>query len=208
PTGRTMVPVYAELVRRHREGSLDLSSTYGFNLDELLLPEGHPSSFRRFMEDHAFDHGLLPRNHWDIPRSTSDPEAECRRYDAALERAGGLDLAILGLGSDGHVAYNLPGPPHALTHVVEVPESVARPDDLEEAWLPLRAITMGIETLRSASHVLLLATGASKAQAVWAFLKGPVTPEWPCSLLREHPNLDVVLDGEATALLADPLFSH
>jgi glucosamine-6-phosphate deaminase len=200
-----MVPLYAELVARHRRGSVDLSSTLGLNLDELLLPEGHPASFRHFMEEHAFNTGLLLRDRCDIPRTTSNPEAECRRYDTVLEQAGGLDLAILGLGSDGHVAYNLPGPPQALTHVVAVPESVPRPDDVDAAWFPLRAITMGMESLQSASHVLLLATGTSKARAVQALLEGPVSTEWPCSLLREHPNLDVVLDARAAVLLSASL---
>ncbi|HUP25654.1 MAG TPA: 6-phosphogluconolactonase [Thermoanaerobaculia bacterium] len=201
PTGRTMVQFYAELARRHRSGRLDLRHATGFNLDELVLPPGHPDSFRGYMERHAGARiGLEPLRS-EIPRTDGDLEAECRRYDAALAAAGGLDLAVLGLGADGHVAYNLPGPPRDESHVVTLPDALADALGLPEEWRPLRAITMGLGNLRGARSLLVLATGATKAAAVRALREGPRHPAWPCSLLRDHAELELVVDRAAAAEL-------
>ena len=196
PTGRTMVPFYAELARRHRRSETDLSRARSFNLDELLLPPGHPASFRAFMERHAWGRTGLDPDRADIPDPAADPAAECARYDRALAAAGPLDLVILGVGADGHVAYNLPGPVHPETHVVEVPPEVAatlRPPVAP----PLFAITLGFAPLLRARRLLLLATTADKRRAVEALLDGPPDPAWPCSLLRRHPSFDVVLTPQA-----------
>jgi glucosamine-6-phosphate deaminase len=196
PTGRTMVPFYAELARRHRAGRLDLSRARGFNLDELLLPPDHPATFRAFMERHAWGSTGLDRRRCDIPDPAADPAAECDRYDRALAAAGPLDLVILGVGADGHVAYNLPGPPRQGTHVVEVPVEVAA--TLEPpAHPPLYAITMGFAPLAAARHLVLIATTAEKRDAVRALLEGPESPAWPCSLLRGHPRFDLFLTPQA-----------
>lgn len=197
PTGRTPIPLYTELARRHRAGALDLRRARAFNLDELLLPAWHPASFARYMEEHAWGRIGLERGRCEIPRSGPDPEGECRRYSAALARAGGFDLAILGLGEDGHVAYNLPGPPQEEAHVVEVPDRVAEQLGIPREQRPLRAITLGLGALSAARQLIVLATGAPKARAVRALLDGPEDEAWPCTLLREHARLWVVLDQEA-----------
>ena len=197
PTGRTMIPLYAELAQRYRSARLDLSCARAFNLDEILLPPAHPASFARYMEEHAWERIGLVRAKCEIPRSGGNPAAECRRYEATLEEAGGLDLAILGLGEDGHVAYNLPGPPHEETHVVEVPGHVADQLAIPASDRPLRAITLGFGALRRARQLLLLATGAAKARAIRALRESPETETWPCTLLRRHPRLTVIVDGEA-----------
>lgn len=200
PTGRTMVPFYAELARRHEAGQLDLSRAHAFNLDELVLPPGHPSSFESFMERHAWRHIGLDEGLSDIPRARGDLaalEAECRRYDGAIDAAGGLDLAVLGLGGDGHVAYNLPGPPREETHVVELPGHLADQLGVPAEWRPLRAITLGLGALRTARTLLVLATGSEKAAAVRALHEGPTDPAWPCSLLRGHEDLELVVDRAA-----------
>jgi glucosamine-6-phosphate deaminase len=201
PTGRTMVSLYDELARRHRSDRLDLRHATGFNLDELVLPPGHPNSFRAYMERHAGARIGLDPLRWEIPRTDGDVEAECRRYDAALVAAGGLDLAMLGLGADGHVAYNLPGPPRDETHVVTLPDALADTLGVPAEWRPLRAITMGLGTLRAARSLLVLATGAAKAAAVRALREGPPDPAWPCSLLRDHAELELVLDRAAAGEL-------
>jgi glucosamine-6-phosphate deaminase len=109
PTGRTPVPLYDELARRHRERSLDLARARGFNLDELVLARADERSFHSFMERHAWGRTGLRRERCDIPDGeAADLAAECRRYEDAIEAAGGIDLALLGVGADGHVAYNLP----------------------------------------------------------------------------------------------------
>lgn len=200
PTGRTMIPFYTDLARRHERGELDLSRSRGFNVDELLLPPEHPASFHSFMERHAWERIGLPRERCDIPDPTADPLTECLRYDRAIEAAGGFDLVFLGVGADGHVAYNLPGPVHHPTHVVEVPPEVADTlpgPGVPEALRPLRAITIGFGPLLTARHLVLLATTEEKAEAVHRLLEGPETDRWPCTHLRDHPRFDVLVTPEA-----------
>lgn len=203
-TGRTMVPFYDALARRHRRGELDLSRARAFNLDELLLPPSHPASFRSFMERHAWGRTGLRRERCDIPDPTAAPAAECRRYDRAVAAAGGFDLAVLGIGADGHVAYNLPGDARDEAHVVEVPGAVADTLAVPASSRPLRAITLGLLPLRRARHLVLLATTAEKARAVHALVHGPEVPAWPCSLLRRHPWFDVLLTPAAAQCVGRP----
>lgn len=197
PTGATAVPFYAELARRHRAGELDLQRARAFNLDELVLPAGHPATFRAFMERHAWEHLGLDRARCDLPRPSGDLAAECQRYDQAIEAAGGLDLAVLGLGADGHVAFNLPGQVVDGTHVITLPEELADNINAPPASRPLRAVTLGLGALRASRQVLLMATGTRKQRAVRALLDGPEDPNWPATLLREHPRFDVLLDRAA-----------
>ena len=202
PTGRTPIPLYDALAMRHEKGAIDLSGAFGFNLDELILPPGDPRTFRVYMEQHAWGRTGLKRERCAIPDGAApDPEAECRRYEAAIEEAGGIDLAILGVGADGHIAYNMPGPVTLATHVTRLPDGLAASLGIPpEAW-PLRALTMGIGTIRNARALLVLATGAAKATAVRALVKGPEDPEWPCSFLSKHPDAEVLLDPEAASAL-------
>lgn len=202
PTGRTAIPLYDELAARRLRGEIDLSLVRGFNLDELVLPGDDPRTFRSFMERHAWGRTGLLRERCDIPDgSASDLGAECRRYEDAIGAAGGLDLALLGVGVDGHVAYNMPGPVTLATHVTRLPEGLAAALGVPpESW-PLRAITMGIGTIRSVRAVLVMATGEAKATAVRALVKGPQDPEWPCSFLQGHPRIEVLLDAAAASQL-------
>lgn len=197
PTGRTPLPVYEELSELSTQGDLDLARARAFNLDELLLPRDHPASFRSFMRRHAWPQIGLDPGRCDIPDGEADPTTECARYEDAVAAAGGLDLVFLGVGADGHVAYNLPGPPEASTHCVELSADLADSLEVAAPWRPLRAITMGLEMLLSARRLVMLAVGSVKAPAVRALLDGPETPDWPCSLLRGHARFDVVLDVAA-----------
>lgn len=208
PTGRTMVPLYDELALRHSAGDRTLSRVHGFNLDELLLPSGHPATFAAYMRRHVYARTGLVAARCDIPRSEADPVAECVRYDAALAGAlagGALDLVILGLGADGHIAYNLPGAPVTGTHVVELPDAVADRLAVAPAERPLRAITMGFEPIWKARRVIVLATSAEKSSAVRHLVDGPLDEHWPCSLLCDHPAIDVVLTLEAASEPAESL---
>jgi glucosamine-6-phosphate deaminase len=202
PTGRTPILFYEELQRRHSRRAVDLSRARAFNLDELVLPPADPRTFRAYMELHAWARIGLERERCAIPDGgAADLEAECRRYEQAIAGAGGLDLAVLGVGVDGHVAYNLPGPVSLPTHVVRLPDGVAASLGIApEAW-PLRAITMGLGTIRAARRILLLATGGTKANAVAALMRGEPDPEWPCTFLAGHAGLQVLLDPEAASRL-------
>lgn len=202
PTGRTPIPLYDELARRHAAGAIDLSRARGFNLDELALPRNDPRTFRAYMERHAWGRTGLSPERCDIPDgSASDLNAECRRYEDAIEAAGGLDLALLGVGIDGHVAYNMPGPLRLPTHVTRLADGLAASLGVPPEDWPLRAITMGVGTIRSARRILVLATGETKATAVRMLVHGPEDPDWPCSFLASHDNVDLLADpGAARAL--------
>ncbi len=199
PTGRTPIPFYADLQARHARGELKLASASAFNLDELILPPEDPRTFRSFMERHAWRKiGLAPER-CAIPNPLAgDLAGECVRYEAAIVAAGGIDLAVLGVGSDGHVAYNMPGPAALRTHIVHLPDELAASLEIPPGDRPLRAITMGLETIRDAREIVILATGESKAAALRALLSGTPDPErWPCTLLAEHPALTLLLDPGA-----------
>jgi glucosamine-6-phosphate deaminase len=202
PTGRTPIPFYDELAARHAAGRLDLTRARGFNLDELVLPRHDPRTFRAFMEQHAWGRTGLRRDRGDIPDGAApDLEGECRRYERAITDAGGIGVAILGVGVDGHIAYNMPGPMRLGTHVTRLPDGLAASLAVPPGDWPLRAITMGIGTIRAARRILVLATGESKVTAVQRLVHGPDDPHWPCSFLHTHPNLDLIADRAAASSL-------
>ncbi len=198
-SGATMVPVYAELVRLHRRGRAPFRRAETFNLDELLLPPEDPRSFRSFMERHLFSRvGLPAENVHFLQGDAADLEAECRRYERRLARAR-PDIALVGIGANGHVAYLEPGRSLApVTARVRLSLSTRR--DLAAQGLrpaPREALTVGIETILSAREILLVATGRSKAAAIARALKGRITPSCPASFLTLHSSLSVFLDCAA-----------
>jgi glucosamine-6-phosphate deaminase len=204
PTGRTPIPLYEELAQRHARGAVDLSRARGFNLDELALPGDDPRSFRAFMEQHVWGRTGLRRERCDIPDGAArDLDAECRRYEDAISAAGGLDLALLGIGIDGHVAYNMPGPMHLPTHVTRLSDGLAASLGVPPEDWPLRAITMGIGTIRAARRIVVLATGESKATAARMLVQGPDDPRWPCSFLTAHDDIELLADSGAARALDD-----
>lgn len=201
PTGRTPVEMYARLAEMRGQGEFDLGQATTFNLDEVLLPRAAPQTFFQFMTAHVWEPlGVAVERRFIPDGETEDPSGECRRYEEALARAGGLDFAILGIGADGHIAYNLPRQTGPRTHVVTLdPETLATLGSGTSG--PVRAITMGVETIRGAKEILLLATGSSKAEAVRRLRDAPVSDLWPCTFFRDHPGLTVIADAEAAAQL-------
>lgn len=207
PTGKTPLGLYQELVRLHREGLLDFSQATTFNLDEFLgIPPEHPASFHSYMERHFWSHVNLRPEARHIPQSLpADPQEECQRYEALIKEAGGLDLVVLGLGRNGHIAFNEPNTPwESRVHVTELAEETRREEALSFGGLenvPRRAITMGIRTIMNARDIILLAAGAEKARVLAQALEGPVTSAVPASALQLHPNLTVLVDRAAAAFL-------
>ena len=202
PTGRTPIPLYDELAARCARGECDLSRARGFNLDELVLPRSDPRTFRAFMEQHVWGRTGLRRDRCDIPDGDApDLGAECRRYEEAIAAAGGLDLALLGVGVDGHVAYNMPGPISLPTHLTRLPDGLAASLQVPPSAWPLRALTMGIGTIRGARAIRVIATGARKATGVRMLVHGPENPDWPCSFLHAHADIEVFMDAAAAAAL-------
>ena len=201
PTGRTPIAMYENLAEARKAGTFDLGAATSFNLDEVLLPKKVPQTFFQFMTRHAWGPlGIAPERRFIPDGETKDPEAECRRYEEAIANAGGLDLAILGIGSDGHIAYNLPSQVSPRTHVVDLD-----PDTIKtlggHLHGPIRAITMGIETIRSAKAIVLLATGVSKAEALRRMRDETVGALWPCTFFRDHEDLTLVADRSAASQL-------
>jgi len=202
-TGETPLGIYRILVRKFREGLISFRQVTTFNLDEYVnLPEDHPESYHTYMRRHLFDHIDLPPSRAHLPRgNAADLAAECRRYDTLIEEAGGIDLQILGIGHNGHIGFNEPGPGLVSgTHVVRLAPETRRANarffgGFDE--VPEMAVTMGVGTILKAGLILLIAKGEDKAEIVHRALKGPITTECPASLLQAHPRLIVLLDRAA-----------
>jgi glucosamine-6-phosphate deaminase len=201
PTGRTPIAMYETLAAARKAGTFDLGAATSFNLDEVLLPKSVPQTFFQFMTRHAWDPlGLAPERRFIPDGETKDPEGECRSYEEKIAKAGGLDLAILGIGEDGHIAYNLPSQTRLRTHVVDLDAATIKTLGGHLSG-PIRAITMGIETILSAKAIVLLATGASKAEALRRMRDEAVSALWPCTFFRGHADLTLVADRAAASHL-------
>lgn len=199
PTGQTPVPLYRELVARCKAGQLSFAAAHLFNLDEYLgLPQDHPSSYARFLNDNLIDHiDADPSRVRLLDGVAADPAEECRAHDRALEATGGLDLALLGLGVNGHIAFNEPGSSwDSKGRVVDlVHATLARhKEQTGLSGLPDRGMTMGISTLVAARSALLLATGSGKHDAMAAVLRAVPDPEWPVTALFGHPDFLVLAE--------------
>lgn len=208
PTGRTPVAFYHELSSRVERGLVDLSQAMTFNLDEFVgIPTSHPGSFRTFMNTHLFRRvNLLPERIHFLQGVTADSEKECERYEREIAAAGGIDLQILGIGSNGHIGFNEPAAALvARTHRV-ILEPETRRDNAglfggDPRAVPAEALSMGIATILQARQILLVAQGAAKAGIIAHVLSGPVSTEIPGSFLQLHPDVEVVLDPGAASEL-------
>jgi glucosamine-6-phosphate deaminase len=203
PTGGTPVPLYRALVARHREGRADFSRASAFSMDELLgLAPDHPGSYQAYLRLHLLQHVNVAAERTHLIRGNpKDWRAEILRIERTLTEAGGLDLAIVGIGMNGHIAFNEPGSALiARTHRVRLAIASRRAHAGPFGrWqnVPTHALSMGIGTILTARRILLMATGAHKAGIVRRALAGPVTTRVPASLLQTHPHVDVVLDRAA-----------
>ena len=205
-TGSTPVGMYAELVELHRQGGLDFSRVTTFNLDEYCgLGSDDPRSYERFMWEHLFAHVNLDRMRTHVPYGAArDPEAECIRYEEMIRAAGGIDLQVLGMGMNGHIGFNEPGSaPNSRTRVVRLAEQTVQVNrsKTEADEMPASALSMGIGTIMDAREIILLANGDAKADIVRQAIQGPITPDVPASILRQHPDVSVFLDRPAARLL-------
>ncbi len=208
PTGQTPVHLYARLAARAAAGELDLSHIRTFNLDEFLgVTRDDPGSYRAFMGRHFFGPARVPRARTHVLDGRArDPEAECERFEAAIAAAGGIDLLLVGLGLNGHVGFNEPGPQLvANTHRVKLAPPTRRANAAlfggDPRKVPREALSMGIGTILRARRLIMLATGASKARVVRRLVEGPVTTWLPASFLQLHPNAEVILDEAAAGRL-------
>jgi glucosamine-6-phosphate deaminase len=198
--------MYGRLVELHAEEGLSFARATFFNLDEYLgLAPDHPASYHVYMEENFYELVDADPVRVHVPDgSAPDPETECERYEVTIREAGGVDLAVLGIGRNGHIGFNEPGAPFgSRTRVVRLAESTRRVNaaDFEGNRAPERAITVGMATVFEAREVLLLASGANKAGAVAAAVEGEISESVPASMLRRHPNTTFLLDAEAASAL-------
>lgn len=205
-TGTSPLEVYANLVKANKEGKVSFKNVTTFNLDEYIGLDGtHNQSYRYFMNVNLFDHIDIDKNKTHVLKGTGDYLEYAKQYDNEIANAGGIDIQILGIGSDGHIAFNEPGTSFdSLTHIAELTESTIRDNsrlfnDISE--VPTKAMTMGLKSIMNARKIVLIATGKNKAQAIYNLLKGTKTEDVPCSILQDHPDCTIYCDEEAYSLV-------
>lgn len=206
-TGSSPVPCYQQLIGMYREGIVDFSRATTYNLDEYVgIPEDHPCSYHRFMDDQLFDHVNIRKEAVHVPSGLAeDLDAVAAAYDDAIANAGGIDLQLLGIGRNGHIGFNEPGDRFIYgCHVVDLTQSTIDANTRffdSEADVPRKAISLGIGSIMNAGQILLIATGEDKAEAVRRSVYGEVDPQVQASILRTHPQVIFLLDKAAAAQL-------
>ncbi|MFH1801864.1 MAG: glucosamine-6-phosphate deaminase [archaeon] len=206
PTGKTIIPTYKELSKNHKKDKLDFSKTHIFDLDEYvgLKPE-HKKSFKYFMDKNLFTKiNVKEENIHYLSGSALNIGKECEQYEEKIKKTGGFDLTILGLGVNGHIAFNEPGSPFdsRTREIVLAHETVRSNFGLFSILrAPKRALTVGIATILKSKKIILIATGGHKTKAVKAMLESPISTDCPASSLRKHKDVTVLLDKKAASLL-------
>jgi glucosamine-6-phosphate deaminase len=214
-TGSTMVGVYKHLVTLHKQGALDFSRVVTFNLDEYLgLSAAHPQSFHYFMRENLFAHVNIDPRNIHIPDGTirGDYDQYCASYEESIRKAGGIDLQLLGIGRNGHIGFNEPTSSIGSRTRLKV-LSQETMDDNAKSFAPGEesprcAITMGIGTILEARKILLLATGASKSEAIAKSIEGPITSVVSASALQLHPEVTFIVDDAAASQLTQRDYYH
>jgi glucosamine-6-phosphate deaminase len=207
-TGSSPLPIYDELVRLHLEDGLSFAGARAFTLDEYVgLPREHPERYRNVIE-----HEIVERVDF-APGAVRGPDglaadlpAACAAYEAAIAEAGGVDLQILGIGTDGHVGFNEPGSSLASRTRIKTLTEQTRADNArffggDVDQVPQHCLTQGLATIMRARHIVLIASGRAKADAVHHLVEGPVSAMWPATILQHHPHVSVLLDNAAASRL-------
>ncbi len=207
-TGSSPLKVYDELARRHTEEGLSFAQARGFMLDEYVgLPADHPERYRNVIEKEIASRvGWAPEQVQGPDGLAEDLEEACVRYEQAIVDAGGVDVQILGIGTDGHIAFNEPGSSLASrtrikTLTAQTREDNARFFDGDLDKVPVHCLTQGLGTIMSARHLVLLATGKQKAEAVHQLVEGPVSAMWPATIMQMHQHATVLIDDAAASRL-------
>lgn len=206
-TGSTPIGTYQELIKGYENGDLDFSQVKTANLDEYRgLQKTNDQSYDYFMKENLFNHININFENLNIPNGENpDAEAECKRYEDVVKALGGQDLQLLGMGHNGHIGFNEPADEFVKeTHCVDLQESTIQAnkrffEKVED--VPTQAYTMGINTIMQAKMILVVVSGADKAEIVKKAFFGPVTPQVPASILQMHPNVVVVVDEAAASLI-------
>ncbi|MEK7670612.1 MAG: glucosamine-6-phosphate deaminase [Bacteroidota bacterium] len=207
-TGSTPLGLYKELIRMHNEDGLDFSKVTTFNLDEYVgLPPTHDQSYNYFMWKNLFDHLNIPEHSIHIPDGmANDIDGICEWYEEEMKKVGGIDLQILGIGANGHIAFNEPGSSLGSRTRVKTLTEKTRKDNARMfkglPEVPKYALTMGVGTIMDARELLLIANGSGKADAIKAAVEGPMTAQCPASVIQLHRVTFVIVDKEAASKLS------
>ncbi len=206
-TGSTPLKPYGQMIELYKKGVVDFSKVTTFNLDEYVnLDVNDKNSYHSFMHENLFDHINIPADQINfLDGNAEDPEEECRRYEERIKKAGGIDIQLLGIGSNGHIAFNEPADCfQRWSHVVTLKESTVKDNSrffksIDE--VPTQALTMGIGSIMQAKKILIIAIGENKAKAIKQLIDGNVTPMCPASVLQFHTDVTLMLDRAAAALI-------
>ncbi len=205
-TGSTPIGLYKNMIEDHKKNGTSYKNIRTVNLDEYAgLDYSSDQSYVYFMRDNLFDHIDIKLENTHIENGkAADREAECRKYNELLETMQ-QDVQVLGIGSNGHIAFNEPGTPFgSVTHIVDLTENTIKDNSrlfksIDE--VPRQAFTMGLKNIMNAKKIIILANGEHKAKAVYGMVKGEVTPDVPASILQLHPDCTVIIDEDAAKLL-------
>lgn len=206
-TGSTPLKPYGQMIELYKKGIVDFSKVTTFNLDEYVnLDVNDKNSYHSFMHENLFDHINIPEESINfLDGNAADLDEECRRYEKKIKAAGGIDIQLLGIGSNGHIAFNEPADCfQRWSHVVTLKESTVKDNSrffksIDE--VPTQAVTMGIGSIMQAKKILIIAIGENKAKAIKQLIDGNVTPMCPASVLQFHKDVTLMLDKAAASLV-------
>ena len=205
-TGTSPIGIYQNLVEMCQKGEISFANVKTVNLDEYVGLDGtHPQSYRYFMNDNLFNHVDIDKANTFVPNGVAENlQEECTRYTTLVNNLV-QDIQLLGIGSNGHIAFNEPGTPFdSTTHVVNLTENTIKDNSRlfeDISQVPTKALTMGIANIMNAKRILIVANGKNKAQAVYDMVKGQVNKTCPASVLQNHPDVTVIVDKDAASLL-------
>jgi glucosamine-6-phosphate deaminase len=207
-TGGTPLGMYDKLIEMYKKDEIDFSEVQSFNLDEYCgLKDDHPNSYHYYMYNNFFNEINIKKENVHIPNGRAeDFEQECRNYERSIKKVRGIDLQILGIGSNGHIGFNEPAESlNVATEVVNLTDETIEAnsryfDSIDE--VPKKAISMGMATILKADRIILLASGENKAEAIQKTVSGKISTEIPASLLQTHPEITILLDQEAASLIS------
>ncbi|HSI77861.1 MAG TPA: glucosamine-6-phosphate deaminase [Lunatimonas sp.] len=205
-TGNSPKGIYQLLIQDHLKNKTSYKSVTTFNLDEYVgLGTSSEQNYRYFMDTHLFNHLDIDKSKTHVPSGLGDLDASCRLYDEKIEKAGGIDLQLIGIGTNGHIAFNEPGTPFdTRTHIANLSEETIEANSKDfpsKNDIPKRAVTMGIQSIMEAKQLVMVAFGKNKAEAIKRMIEGPIHTDMPASILQKHPNVTIFLDQEAASLL-------
>lgn len=205
-TGASPVKTYNELIKRYKNGEISFKEIKTYNLDEYVdLPRDDKNSYYTFMHENLFNHvDIEEENVHVLNGNAEDPVKEAAEFDKMIDEAGGIDIQLLGIGTNGHIGFNEPADEFTKgTFKVKLTDSTIKSNSIyfDKDSMPRYALTMGIESIMKAKKIVLIANGTSKAKAIAAAVNGEVTPACPASVLQKHPDVVFLIDKEAASLL-------